>query len=1081
MLKTGASQLHRVLTFVLALVLLMTTWTLPAKAQNSWDELFISISATDMNGMPVSIPATPVAGSEQPAYWVTLDPFMLGSMLTVEVTHPDPGYRFYFNTNDLYLFWDTPMDALSLDTLYANYLGYDYNGEFRNDFILLYVSTQPVPADLPTDAPADVSVQVPVRYVLEDGRELDMHYVTGQRGQVFDVRPTSAAVGDYLIVGDSVQSVYVDEFGVSSPETVVFTYRVPVQEPEEPEVPAPQPVLVTVHYYDTLGSEIARPQTGEYLPGTYTFTAPAIDGYELMMEDVLTVTVYEDGVTAPSEIGFYYRPQPKYADVPVTYTDRDGRIIAETFVLRLEPSRNHTIAADPQLVPDGYDAASAEAVDVYVSQDGVASPERVYLAFDKEVVETPIPVGETVNRYADLNKNSVAFRSEPTTAGRNETVIKRLGRGDTVYLVREQYNDAGERWAEIIVNGRVGYMMSEYLNVMTQAESDRYAASVGATPVPTYTPEPTFMPVPTFTPEPTATPDDSIAVLITPTATATATPSATPTATPTAAPYTGYALTNRTTALRTGINASDVSIIRNMEANQLVNVSGQLYDGATGQAWSIVTTLNGNSGYVLDADLRYISYDEAGYYIDAWLQQQPTDLPTELPTNTPAPVPVEGYAITIFDQAPLRTMTSQYSSITAQLPWGTVVYVTGQTMADGAGWYSVQYSGVNGGWGYIRSDLVRMMTDEETANYLSEMYPTPTPTSVTTNIPFDEQGMSSYGYVDSGSVNFREGPSMDARRIRELKRYALGLVLGSEKVGGATWYKIRYGNDEGYIHGDYFHQLRISELNGFLNSEEYRQGVKNNSSSGSNANDDVGFTGPGGLVSEEDQTISQWQDPNSGVHVSYAPFDPIETVRPIQNTSIPTLEPLPGWAATATLAPTVTPTPTMPALPDVTYPSASGTGGAGSALLWIVVVVLLLIAAAGVFAFVRYQQHRRRIALRAAQRRAQAARSAEQRNYAARPVSGQPRTGMYPEQNVPQVRRPVSQNSFARPQAGAPYTPYARREENVPSDTKTYPTVQSGDTKPVAPVNDAARSGGRVGRRTAYRQAQENQKNDLDV
>ena len=57
--------------------------------------------------------------------------------------------------------------------------------------------------------------------------------------------------------------------------------------------------------------------------------------------------------------------------------------------------------------------------------------------------------------------------------------------------------------------------MSEYLNIMTQAESDAYAASTGATPVPTATPIPTDTPVPTETPTaiptqvPTATGPDS--------------------------------------------------------------------------------------------------------------------------------------------------------------------------------------------------------------------------------------------------------------------------------------------------------------------------------------------------------------------------------------------------------------------------------------------------------------------------------------------------------------------------------------------------------------------------------------------
>lgn len=107
--------------------------------------------------------------------------------------------------------------------------------------------------------------------------------------------------------------------------------------------------------------------------------------------------------------------------------------------------------------------------------------------------EAPIPVGQPVNRYATINGNRVAFRSEPSTSKSN-TVIKRLANGSNVYVVNEMLNDKGERWSVVMVDGQSGYIMSEYLNIMTQAESDAYAASTGATPVPTATPIPTETP-----------------------------------------------------------------------------------------------------------------------------------------------------------------------------------------------------------------------------------------------------------------------------------------------------------------------------------------------------------------------------------------------------------------------------------------------------------------------------------------------------------------------------------------------------------------------------------------------------------
>jgi uncharacterized protein YgiM (DUF1202 family) len=393
-------------------------------------------------------------------------------------------------------------------------------------------------------------------------------------------------------------------------------------------------------------------------------------------------------------------------------------------------------------------------------------------------------------------------------------------------------------------------------------------------------------------------------------------------------------------------------------------------------------------------------------------------------------------------------MQSEFSRIIDNLEAGTVVYVTGQTAGDGQYWHSVNYQGR---WGYIRTDLVRMMTIAEEEAYIQEQLATPTPEPVTTNQPFDQHGMSSYGYVDcsdGSSVNWRETPATTGKRMGTLKRYAFCLVLDTEYVNGVTWYQVRYGDKTGYVHGDFFRQMTISELEGFLGSEEYLQGIANNSPSGTSGKDDVGYTGTGGLVSAEDQLKHE----NPDVWITPPPWNPIGTVAPIA-TSNPTLEPLPGWIAQSTATPSLTPTstPAFNPLPDVTYPT-SNEGEGGSAVIWAVVAGLLVLVIGGVFVLVRHQQNKRRIALRAAQRRAQAAR-AQQRPYARTAAPGQPRTGTYPNQTRRPAEPPASQ-----------YAPYTG--ENV---SGTY----------FRPAQDhAAQAAPRVGRRTAYRQAQRAQENE---
>ena len=876
----------------------------------------------------------------------------------------------------------------------------------------------------------DVAASQPV--YLEDGTH------------IIHAKPENLPEGYAIFAGTEETAQVTVRNGVPTPKQVVFYYQKVKSEASGFDLP--------VYYYDTLGNPAATTQYVTLGPGSYAIQANPADlpaGYELMMENVLNVTVFQDGTTDPEEIAFYYRAPQKTATVLIRYVDERGSDIIQPFTKELAPGY-HTIQAESHRVPQGYDPASAVPVQVVVSAEGKVEHDQVVLTFRAQVVETPIPVGQHVYRYALVNDKSVALRSEPTTSGGAKTVVRRLNKNEAAYVLKEVRNGSNEVWAHVIVNGQEGYMMSKFLDVMTQAESDAYA--YGSTPAPTYTPLPTATPVPTATPTWTPTiPPLVEEITPTPTATPTVTPTATPTASPTPAPYIGYALTTRATALRSGVSTSEVSIIKRLEANELLTVRDQLVDQATGETWAIVYTLDMQPGYVPFSALRTITDQEAEPYIRFWEEVNKTAEPTEVVTATPEPMQVEGYAVVLGDDVPFRQMQSEFSRIIDNLQGGTVVYVTGQTEGDGQYWHSVNYEGR---WGYIRVDLLRMMTIAEEEAYIEAQRVTPTP--ATTNLPFDEMGVSSYGYVDcsdNSSVNWRETPSTSGKKIGTLRRYAFCLVRGTEHVNGVTWYQVTYNGQTGYIHGDFFKQMTIAELEGFLGSEEYLQGIENNSVSGESAKDDAGYTGTGGIVSAEDQWVNKYPD----VYASFEPFNPIGTVAPIA-TATPTLEPLPGWVSqpTATPSPTPTATPTFNPLPDVIYPSAE-EGEGGSALIWIVVGSLLLLAVGGVFVMVRHQQNKRRMALRAAQRRAQAARAQQQqRPYARTANPNQPRTGAY----ASQVRRPDNTyTNYVGENSGSYFRP-----------AEDFTPEEEGESTP------------RVGRRTAYRQAQrQNEDNTLDM
>ena len=67
-----------------------------------------------------------------------------------------------------------------------------------------------------------------------------------------------------------------------------------------------------------------------------------------------------------------------------------------------------------------------------------------------------------------------------------------------------------------------------------------------------------------------------------------------------------------------------------------------------------------------------------------------------------------------------------------------------QYAEDGMTWYLVQYSGQ---WGFVRADLVRVMGEEETAEYLAALeaaQATPTPMPQATPEPLGPDATSAY-------------------------------------------------------------------------------------------------------------------------------------------------------------------------------------------------------------------------------------------------------------------------------------------------------------------------------------------------
>ena len=135
------------------------------------------------------------------------------------------------------------------------------------------------------------------------------------------------------------------------------------------------------------------------------------------------------------------------------------------------------------------------------------NPEADQNTVSQPAAETPapeIPVGEMMNRYGKTN-SKVFFRKDPSTKSNK---LSQLGKNTYVYMIHTKEYDNNEVWTYALVNGKPGYIMTEYLDALTEEDSAAWNQAQ-ASPAPVYSREeffPTEPPAVTDTPVPTDTP-----------------------------------------------------------------------------------------------------------------------------------------------------------------------------------------------------------------------------------------------------------------------------------------------------------------------------------------------------------------------------------------------------------------------------------------------------------------------------------------------------------------------------------------------------------------------------------------------
>ena len=189
---------------------------------------------------------------------------------------------------------------------------------------------------------------------------------------------------------------------------------------------------------------------------------------------------------------------------------------------------------------------------------------------------------------------------------------------------------------------------------------------------------------------------------------------------------------------------------------------------------------------------------------------------------TAEPPQITGYGKTIEEDVYVRNWPGSGSVIVDALPKGEVVFVSAQVYMDGNAWHQIQY---NGKEGYIQANILRMMSEDEVSAYLGQQNATPEP-EITAKSD-DSKSLSGFGYTTL-MVNIRGEARTGSEKIQLLKKYALCQVLDITQVDGETWYQVAYGGKTGYVNGRYFKQMTRTELNVFMTSEDYLEGLRAN-------------------------------------------------------------------------------------------------------------------------------------------------------------------------------------------------------------------------------------------------------------
>ena len=671
------------------------------------------------------------------------------------------------------------------------------------------------------------------------------------------------AVPGYTYTGANPESFTVD--GKGTPVEVTLTYTKDLVASK-----------VTFHHVDADGNPLMADRTVEVAPSaeayrSESYASAAPEGYLYASANPETFTV--DGSGTPITVVLTYAQKPAVtAPVTFEYVSESGRVVDNPMTVDLPVGPNDVM--EYCKVVEGYTFKSVSSQTVEVSADGVATPAKVTFTYTENPTTATVQVHYR-NRIGDdlpgspvikqLGPGTYLIQPEDVPAG---YIVSSSAQPQTVTVTNDLVATPNSISFTCYDANITGTLTINYYDVTEQnkliateqrplkpgiqmvAADDSVVAKVG-----------NYQRFDGYADQQVQVNEDGTVV---PSTIAFSYKPAENTN------YLGYVLVTRQTAMRKEPSANSTAVTT-LQANTLLYVAGQHVAGTV--TWHSAQTVLGSSaygGWVNDADVRRISGSEAQALIDQYNQQQ------QKPTQSP------GYYITLYNSVPLRTYTNIYAEA-RYLKKDTVVYVHSQEY-DGSRniWHLTTYDGVTG---YVLNGQLRKLTEKEVENYLASGNPA-TPENPGGN-PYNPNGASSYGYITANSVNFRTSPN--GSRIKQLNKYAMAMILGTQQVNGVTWYNVNYNGQIGWIHGDYFHQMTLTEFNSFLSSSQYQQGLANNAvatatpkpstggSTSGNTSGNKGSATQGSVSSVEDWNVGTWQNTGANTQNTYAPFNPYAT------------------------------------------------------------------------------------------------------------------------------------------------------------------------------------------------------------